>query len=132
MNIWNKKDNQSLQMMPKVGPFELNRYSYREVRMKDQEYYQNKIDLNPAQRRAWTVLAKAIKQCKKENIYFYQVLETLSGLNGNNVEAVDEEEGYYQLRSETDENASLQELDYPSVNTSCSWADDTHYVTIKK
>ncbi len=95
-----------------------------------QKEIQKLINLTPEQKKAWTQLARAVSQCKKANIYFYQVLESLHGLNGCNVERVDESEGY-RLLGGKNENANLQWLDYPCVKTSCSWADDTHYVVTK-
>jgi len=98
--------------------------------MKDQDYYQEKIELTESQQKAWKSLERAIKKCKKENIYFYQVLETLHGLNGNNVETIDTNvENPGGINSDAN---CLQFLDYPYVKTSCSFADDDHFVVINQ
>ena len=97
--------------------------------MKDQEYYQSKIDLNPEQKKAWAALVLAVNRCKKEKIYFYQMLESLSGLNGNNVKTIDTDVEH-KNGSALDSDC-LQNLDYPSVNTADSFADDNHFVVLK-
>ncbi len=100
--------------------------------MLSREEIQELIDLTPDQKKAWTQLVRAIKRCKKANIHFYQVLSSLHGLNGNNIKRIDESEAYHSVAScEINEEANLQHLDCPWVETDCSWADDTHYVTIK-
>ena len=98
---------------------------------KTHEYYQEKIELTPKQMKAWKSLERAMRKCKKENIYFYQVLETLYGLNGHNVKTIDDWE-LYGRRTYTNENANLQTLAYPSVYTVDSLADDTHFVILKE
>ena len=100
--------------------------------MLSKEEIQELIDLTPKQEKVWAQLKRAINACRKNKVYFYQVLESLYGLNGNNVERIEEEEFYYHMGIEQNKNANLQMLDYPGVNTACSWADDTHYVIVKK
>ena len=90
---------------------------------KDDEFYQEKINLTPAQVKAWTQLVRAVGRCKKENIYFYQCLETLCGLNGHNVHEVGDSislPGGMDLLSPS----CLGNKCYPQVETSCSFADD--------
>lgn len=91
--------------------------------MKTAEEYQDAIELTPEQKKAFTALVRAVNRCKKENIYFYQCLETLGALNGNNVRCVDE-------GGPCGAPNSLQHMDFPKVRTECSFADDTHYVTL--
>ena len=91
----------------------------------DQAYYQELIELTPEQKKAWTQLVRAVNRCKKEKIYFYQNLDSLGGLNGRNVaEVVD------GLNTRGDAPNCLQYLDYPTVKTSCSFADDDHFVIL--
>ena len=105
-----------------------------------QEEVQEKINLTPKQKKAFDSFIRAVKRCKKENIYFYQVLESVGALNGNNVDSVDEEEYYFMMypekrRPSVDEefdSTCLHNLDYPEINITCSWADDTHYVKLKE
>lgn len=87
---------------------------------------QELITLTPLQIKAWRQLESAVRKCKKEKIYFYQVLEKLYGLNGINVRTVTE--------GVQDESNPfwLMDKDIPHIPTSCSWADDSHYVVLKK
>ncbi len=87
--------------------------------------YQEAINLNEEQKKAWKQLVRAINKCKKEHIFFYQCLEDLGGLNGNNVSTIGIDSGDYG-----DDNC-LQGLSYPRVETSCSFADDNHFVILK-
>lgn len=97
----------------------------------DQEQYQDKIKLTETQRKAWTQLVRAINKCKKENIYFYQVLETLCGLNGNNVHCVEGDTDFDHRGKTSNSPDCLQYLDFPTVKTTCSFADDNHFVVLK-
>ena len=92
---------------------------------------QSKIELTPDQRKAWTQLVRAINRCKKENVFFYQVLETLNGLNGHNVRTVrccNDKRLSGSIEQVYEDDRRLDFYDYPSVDTTCSFADDTHYV----
>lgn len=93
------------------------------------EYIQEKIDLNPEQQKAWRSLERAIKRCKKENIFFYQVLDHFCGLNGNNVSTIHIEGE--DMSKESDELNLNYSLDYPSISTTCGFADDNHFVELK-
>ena len=95
---------------------------------RNDEYYQKKIALTISQKKAWTQLVRAVNKCKKENIYFYQCLEHLGGLNGDNVRDIGDDVLIRGLHSESPQ--CLQFKDYPSVDTSCSFADDNHYVIL--
>ena len=66
---------------------------------------------------------RAVKACKAANIYFYQVLRSLSGLNGNNVRRVHDE-------GREPDPTCLQTLYYPTVKTTDAWADDSHFVEL--
>lgn len=95
----------------------------------DIDEVQELINLTPEQLRAWRSLERAVSKCKKVNIYFYQVLDKLNGLNGNNVlRIMSLEETEYNYKCSRDLNSSL---DYPSIETADSWADDTHIVILK-
>jgi hypothetical protein len=94
---------------------------------------QERIDLTPNQDKAFKELILAIKKCKKANVYFYQVLETLYALNGNQVgEVVDDIDlSHTNRRHLEDEEHHLGYKQLPSVKTTCSWADDAHYAIMK-
>ena len=90
---------------------------------------QKLIELTPEQDKAFSALSKAVKRCRKENILFYQCMETLGALNGNNVDSIlcpDDRGG-----ERGSEEMSLHFLSFPCVETECSFADDTHYVVLK-
>ena len=99
--------------------------------VRDVDFYQSKIDLTPAQKKAWSQLVRAVNLCRKENIRFYQVLEHLCGLNGRNVRDV----GDSTILSEGKDTSGiapncLHNLYFPSVKTECSFADDNHFVLL--
>ena len=98
---------------------------------KDAEYYQRKISLTPEQRKAWTQLVRAINRCKKEKIFFYQVLEHLGGLNGHNVHTVEGDSDKDHQDKTCDSPSCLQYKNFPSVVTACSFADDNHFIVLK-
>ncbi len=75
-------------------------------------------------------MARAVRKCKKENIYFYQCLESLGGLNGNNV--LDIQTDVENPKGESLDPNCLQFLSYPEVKTDCSFADDNHFIVLKK
>lgn len=89
--------------------------------------YQNAIGLTLGQKKAFDSLKKAITQCKKANILFYQNLESLGALNGNKVERITDK----ITDPDVSDEACLQYLLFPVVKTECSWADDDHYVILK-
>jgi len=95
------------------------------------EEVQQKIELTISQNKAFNELKKAVKKCKKTNIYFYQVLETLSALNGNNVKSVECLDDPTCKGIGYDDSRNLQYLSYPGIETDCSFADDTHIVILK-
>lgn len=93
---------------------------------------QEKIDLTPEQKKAFTALKKAINRCTKTGIYFYQVLESLGALNGKYIKAIRLEDDKCIGVPEqvyVDERC-LNFLDYPSVDTTGSFADDDHYIQL--
>lgn len=89
------------------------------------EEMQELIDLTPEQKKAFSALQRAVKRCLKENVCFYQTLETLYGLNGNNVSDVSPE--YGEAHGLNGDNEAVNFI-MPSVDTICSFADDDHYV----
>lgn len=98
------------------------------------EDVQRKISLTSKQSKAFASLVRAVGRCRKENIFFYQNLETLSALNGLNVASVTDSIGMHRsVRDFNEDNdpRCLQRLYYPSVKTECSWTDDNHYVILK-
>jgi len=96
------------------------------------EELQEAITLTVEQESAWKYLERAVKKCKAANIYFYHVLETLGALNGDNVDKIICTECDPDFDILIDENAnSLQQLVYPTLQISESFADDTHWVRTK-
>ena len=95
-----------------------------------QEDVQEKINLTKAQEKAFNALTRAVKKCKEENIFFYQVLEHIGALNGNNVRSVANIEEFENIRGHEDPRI-LDYLYFPTAKTSCSWTDDTHIVLLK-
>lgn len=85
-------------------------------------------ELTAEQQKAFESLKRALKKCEKANIYWYQNLETLYALNGNVVYAVEP-----SLCTEIPEGAfPTEDFGYiNAVKTTCSFADDTHYVVYK-
>ncbi len=92
--------------------------------MKSEEDYQNAIVLTHKQELAFNSLMRAAKRCEKENVYFYQVLDTLGALNGDNVAIVRE-------GGENNAPNCLQFKHYPSFRLTDGWADDSHYIELK-
>lgn len=85
-------------------------------------------ELTNEQTKAFKQLVRALKKCESENIFWYQVLETLYPLNGNVVESV--EEG---ISTSTPNAFPLDErCGTESVTLTGAWADDTHYAIIKE
>ena len=100
--------------------------------VRDSDFYQRKIALTPEQKKAWSQLVRSVNKCRKEKIFFYQVLDSLCGLNGRNVQTVAD---YGALPNDgrmvsRDSPNCLQILAFPSVKTSCSFADDNHFVLL--
>lgn len=93
------------------------------------EKVQEKINLTPEQTKAFTSLKRAVARCKKENIYFYQMLDVLSGLNGNNVADIMTDVEY--PGAGIFDPLCLQYLNYPSVSITCAFADDNHFIALK-
>jgi len=89
---------------------------------------QELINLTPDQAKAFRKLELAVKACRKSNIYFYQVLEHLGALNGNNVRSVENEE--YSTFDSGGPRDLNTELICPTVITDCGFADDTHVVIL--
>lgn len=94
---------------------------------------QEAIDLTAKQKAAVAAFKRAIAACKRENVYFYSVLDTVNFLNGNNVEYVENEDYFCHDENPLGCSCDLNmTLEYDGV-TNCgfdSWADDTHYVVL--
>ena len=97
---------------------------------RDDDFYQQAIELTPEQVKAFSSLKRAVGKCRRANILFYQCLETLGGINGNNVKSIcgDSDIEFRGLDSESPN--CLQFKLYPSVVTECSFADDNHFVLL--
>jgi len=95
---------------------------------RDEEFYQAAIELTTAQAKAFVALQRAVKACEKANVFFYQNLESLGALNGNNVHSVgcsDDFSGH-----DIDSPNCLQYKSFPTVRTACSYADDNHFLLL--
>jgi hypothetical protein len=94
---------------------------------------QERIELTPDQKKAFTALVKAVNRCTKTGIFFYQVLESLGALNGNGFrDIVLEDDRLVGVPNKCFEvERCLQHLSYPSVNTACGFADDDHFIRLK-
>ena len=92
--------------------------------------YQDAIDLNYEQALAFAALRRAVKRCRDTNIYFYQCLDTLGALNGDNVSSVICNEDHPDGNN-AEAPDCLQCKHFPSVTTDCSFADDNHFVVLR-
>jgi hypothetical protein len=97
----------------------------------NREEYQELIDLTPEQEGAFAALERAVKRCKKAGICFYQNLERLGALNGHNISHVAANVDPKTKNRNHEHPSCLQGLDFPDVETTCSFADDDHYVILK-
>lgn len=92
---------------------------------KHKEDIEDLIELNHEQSKAFKRLQRAVRDCRKLNVYFYQNLETIYGLNGDNVKSIVGAE-------ETDfEDSGVRNIGnylMPEVRTTDSFADDQHHV----
>lgn len=91
---------------------------------------QEAIDLTPKQQKAWESFERALKKCRDSNIYFYQVLDYLAPLNGNNVATIAGELDGVDVSDDT-HPCNLQYLHYDRTALADSWTDDTHFVVLK-
>lgn len=99
--------------------------------VRDADFYQSKIDLTPEQKKAWSQLERAVSKCHKEKIFFYQIVDKLCGLNGRNVQTVADYGALPNGRMVSGDSPNcLQILSFPSVQTTCSFADDNHFVLL--
>jgi hypothetical protein len=98
--------------------------------IKTKDKVQELIDLTPKQKKAFAGLIRAVKRCYKENVFFYQVLERIGGLNGNNIDDIMTDVEYPD--SDYFDPICLQGLEYPCINIVCSFADDNHFVKLKE
>ena len=98
--------------------------------MKTEDEYQKLIDLTLEQEKAFKSLRRAIKKCEKANIYFYQCLEHLGALNGDNVKCVEADSDSEHMYKTSDSPDCLQFKYYPTVTTACSFADDNHFIRL--
>ncbi|MEN8237427.1 MAG: hypothetical protein ABFQ95_07815 [Pseudomonadota bacterium] len=90
---------------------------------------QHKTAAEIAAAMAATAISTYHIKCKKENIYFYQCLEHLSGLNGHNVKDVGD--SCLMIGGNCNSPNCLQYMSPPSTDVACSFADDDHFVLLK-
>lgn len=93
------------------------------------EDYDKAIKLNPEQKKAWKKFEEAVKGLRKTNVYLYQMLARVSGLNGDHVERVTDNN---QVRDPLLHPGCLQYLEYPDIEVSDAWADDSHVVILTR
>lgn len=85
----------------------------------------NVSKLSDSQAKAFKSLQRAFKKCKKENILFYTVLETVHALNGNEVSVVHDSINGNEISD------CIDLSNYIIDEGLAGWADDTHYVDFK-
>lgn len=78
--------------------------------------------LAPNQKKAFEKLKKAYKDCEKINIGFYNNYGTIGAFSKDKIND-------YSDKGEIKDIGQNSENEFKSVD---SWADDTHYFTIKK
>jgi len=93
------------------------------------EEYDKAIELNPAQKKAWKKFEEAVKGLRKTNVYLYQMLAKVGGLNGDHVERVTDDS---QIDNPILHSGCLQYLTYPDIEVSDAWADDSHVVILTR
>ena len=95
----------------------------------------NGLMLEEVQEKAWKSFVRAVKKCKKTGIYFYQVLDAVSALNGHNVKSIHPPDDIIlegMPKHIYNDNRNLNGfLYYPSINITDAFADDMHYVRLK-
>lgn len=100
-----------------------------------QDEVQEKIDLTPEQQKAFAALERAVEKCRKLNIHFYQVLDSVGGVNGNNVYTIrcDADKGLSDVPEGVwDESRNFNNgLSYPYFRLTDGFADDPHYVQLR-
>jgi hypothetical protein len=93
---------------------------------------QRLIDLNDKQKKAFSKFISAVKACQKANVLFYQVLETIHGLNGDNIVGIHDGSPSVDYGKPTDRAHCLDDCSNPCVIVCDGWADDPHYVELEK
>jgi hypothetical protein len=93
------------------------------------EDYDRAIELTPEQKKAWKKFEEAVKGLRKTNVYIYQMLAKIGGLNGDHVERVTDAS---QVANPLLHPGCLQYLDYPGIEVSDAWADDSHVVILTR
>lgn len=88
--------------------------------------------LTQAQERAWDNYVKAVKACKRTGIRFYQVLDTVSPLNGKVLDTIITDEPLEHRRFNPAQIVPLSyAVCYGSISVTCSFADDQHFAVLK-
>jgi len=87
------------------------------------------ITLNEEQIKAFKSMERAFKKCQEANVMFYTVLETLHFINGDKVACIDTDESGMDGPRVDD----ILDTSYSLIDSGLAgFADDTHYVELKK
>jgi len=94
-----------------------------------EEMNETEIDTYPTEKQMKAIqkLEAALKECKKENVVFHVVLETVHTFNGNYVSSIDDEK-----RDDGVYIPHVRNYTFSAPRDMQSWADDAHYVHFKK
>ena len=92
------------------------------------DQYQDAITLTHAQKLAFNAFKRAVARCDKEEVFFYQVLDTVYALNGYNV--FDIQGGEDHVNNDADSPDCLQYKHYPYISFVDSWCDDNHFIVL--
>jgi hypothetical protein len=92
--------------------------------MNDEE----KLELTPAQWKAFEAFEKGYEKCKKAGIIFYQNLNYISAINGKHVHKI------HDNTSGDRPDIQIDTIKFPFISDSGfdAWADDTHYIQFKE
>jgi hypothetical protein len=97
-----------------------------------QDDYQEAIELTRDQQQAFKAFERAYKKCVNSGIYFYQVLDSICALNGNNVLGIEDRAELKSDGHKLSDESNLNYLNYPEFTAFSGWADDTHYVKLRE
>ena len=106
------------------------KFTIRRLVIFTEDDYQEAIQLTDAQNKAFNKLIRAIKDCKKTKVYFYQNMEHLGALNGNNVLSIGTTSDPELKNYDSNSPSCLQYKSYPNIQTACSFADDNHFIVL--
>lgn len=87
-----------------------------------------KITMTDRQEKAFKTLQRAVKRCQKENVLFYQVIDTITGMNGDNICMIHDGCGGRMKMDAMRVDVIAGSLS--SVTMENSWPDEPQYVEL--